>query len=316
VPDIVTRGFGDCKDKASLIYTMLREAGVDARFVLTRTRPNGAIRAQPASLAVFDHAIAYVPELDLFLDGTAERGGATELPSMDQGALALIVGPSSAELRSLPMRAADTSGRRRDLVVEIGEGGAATLRGTEELRGTEAMSARGTFEAPGTRRERLARSLEGMFPGLEIEQESFEAIEDREQPVRYTWSARVPRFGERDGSTVRIAPSVLGGLTHALAPLPTRRHPLVLGPPFHYRERRVLPLGALRAIEVPESAVAESPFGRLSVRYVASAREVAVETELTMTRERVSQQEYAAFRAWVERMDAVLRARIAIGGVR
>jgi hypothetical protein len=41
-----------------------------------------------------------------------------------------------------------------------------------------------------------------------------------------------------------------------------------------------------------------------------------VETELTIARERVSPQEYAAFRAWVERADALLRARVVIGGVR
>ena len=50
VPEVVRRGFGDCKDKASLIYTMLREAGVDARLVLVRTRRNGAI-AEAARLA-------------------------------------------------------------------------------------------------------------------------------------------------------------------------------------------------------------------------------------------------------------------------
>ena len=80
VPQIVQRGFGDCKDKASLLYTMLREAGIDARIVLVRTRHNGAIGEQPASLPSFDHAIAYVPELDLYLDGTAEHSGIDELP--------------------------------------------------------------------------------------------------------------------------------------------------------------------------------------------------------------------------------------------
>ena len=202
---------------------------------------------------MFDHAIAYVPELDLYLDGTAEHSGTAEFPQMDQGVTVLVVGPDGAELRSLPMRAADASGRRRDLVIELGEGGAATLRGTEELRGTDAMSARSTFDAPGTRRERLARSLEGMFPGLEIEQESFEAIDDREQPVRYTWTARVPRFGERDGTTVRVAPSTLGGLTQALAPLPRAgirwcwAHPSTIASAACFRSARCAPSRSRRA---------------------------------------------------------------------
>ena len=36
VTQIVRRGFGDCKDKASLLYAMFREAGIDAHIVLTR----------------------------------------------------------------------------------------------------------------------------------------------------------------------------------------------------------------------------------------------------------------------------------------
>jgi hypothetical protein len=51
---------------------MFREAGIDARIVLTRTRQNGDIRDLPASLAVFDHAIAYVP---------ASTSTSTERPS-------------------------------------------------------------------------------------------------------------------------------------------------------------------------------------------------------------------------------------------
>jgi len=84
--------FGDCKDKASLMFTMLREAGIESRIVLVRTRSNGAVADFPASLAVFDHVIVYVPELDLYLDGTAEHSGTVELPVGDQGVMALLVG--------------------------------------------------------------------------------------------------------------------------------------------------------------------------------------------------------------------------------
>ena len=49
-------------------------------------RQLGAIPAEPASLAAFNHAIVYVPSLDLYLDGTAEFHGATELPSADRRA--------------------------------------------------------------------------------------------------------------------------------------------------------------------------------------------------------------------------------------
>src|SRR5262249_20070002 len=81
VSEIVKRKSGDCKDKASLLVAMLKLAGVDASLVLVRTRHGGDIAPYPASLAPFDHAIAWVPKFDLFLDGTAEFSGSGELPS-------------------------------------------------------------------------------------------------------------------------------------------------------------------------------------------------------------------------------------------
>ncbi len=88
---IFARGFGDCKDKATLIVTMLGTCPrqYKATPVVVRTGNKGDIETTPASLAPFDHMIAYVPSLDIYLDGTAEYTGSTELPAMDRGALAM-----------------------------------------------------------------------------------------------------------------------------------------------------------------------------------------------------------------------------------
>mgnify|MGYP006172691381 CR=1 FL=1 len=43
--------------------------------------------------ALYRWMLTYVPELDLYLDGTAEHSGTTELPTEDQGVTVLLVGP-------------------------------------------------------------------------------------------------------------------------------------------------------------------------------------------------------------------------------
>jgi hypothetical protein len=93
VDRVLARRFGDCKDKASLLHALLEVAGVDSRIVLLRMRQLGSIPPEPASLAVFNHAIVYVPALDWYLDGTAEFHGATELPISDRRASILVVEP-------------------------------------------------------------------------------------------------------------------------------------------------------------------------------------------------------------------------------
>jgi transglutaminase-like putative cysteine protease/Flp pilus assembly protein TadD len=317
VADVVQRGFGDCKDTASLLYAMLQIAGIDARIALVRTTRNGDVDEAPASLAVFDHAIAYVPSLDLFLDGTAEHGGIGELPSGDQGALTLVVGPSSAELRHIPVRAPESAGREREITIALTPTGGATLSSSELLMGSDAMAARGSYEAPETREQRLQSALGAIFPSIELDAQSFANPTEREQPMRYTWSGHVPQLGERDGTSVRVPPSVLGGLVQSTASLATRTHPLQLGPPFHYRERRTITVPAgLSLTEVPPGGVAESPFGRLAVSYARSGQGVLVDTQYETRRTRIDVGDYAAYRAWCEQADALLRARVVIGGVR
>src|SRR4029079_4188524 len=93
VETILARRFGDCKDKASLMHAMLESLGIDSRLTLLRMKRLGGIAEQPASLAVFNHAILYVPKHDLFLDGTAEFHGSGELPGDARGAEVLVVEP-------------------------------------------------------------------------------------------------------------------------------------------------------------------------------------------------------------------------------
>src|SRR6185437_3315220 len=119
----ISRGWGDCKDKATVIVTMLREAGIPATVVLVRTGMRGGIEPTPASLAPFDHAIAYVPSLDLYLDGTAEHTGVDELPAMDRGAVALQINEGHAKLVHLPQPPAEASVTRRKLDVAVAPDG-------------------------------------------------------------------------------------------------------------------------------------------------------------------------------------------------
>ncbi len=316
VSDVVQRGFGDCKDTASLLYAMFQIAGIDARIVLVRTNRNGELPDAPASLAVFDHAIAYVPELDLFLDGTAERSGITELPTMDQGAVGLVVGPRTVELVRLPILSADVQGRERELAITLARDGSVRMRANDLLRGSEAVQARVSFGPSEGRRERLEQSLGQTFPGITIRTEEIGALTDRETPVRIRWDGDSARFGERQGTDVFVAPSVVDELTRIWALLPDRRFPVRLGTPFHYRERRILTLEAgLRVAELPRGGELSTPFASCRVRYTQAGSTITIETEVVLTRARLTREEYPALRRFTEQADALLRARVVVSGL-
>ena len=101
VSTVERRGFGDCKDKAAMLVALLRAVGVQAEFAMVRTRAAGEMAEGAYSVQQFDHAMVYVPELNLFLDGTAES--AAPLPTNDLGAMAITVdAQGKATRRTVP----------------------------------------------------------------------------------------------------------------------------------------------------------------------------------------------------------------------
>ncbi|MBN8612546.1 MAG: DUF3857 domain-containing protein, partial [Deltaproteobacteria bacterium] len=317
VPQIVQRGFGDCKDKASLLYTMLTEAGVDARLVLVRTRRNGALNDLPASLSVFDHAIAYVPELDLFLDGTAEFSGSTEFPQMDQGVSVLVVGPNGAELRRSPVMSPEHNARERRIEIDLAADGAGRIEVNETVRGHEAPSWRSTYQAEGTRLDRFERAMRNTFAGIEIDGVEMTGLTDYEVPVTAHYRASVPQLAVRDADGLRVPLTVMGDLLRSLARTETREHAFDLGATTRYVEDRTIRLPAGSDVAtLPEGGRIESSFGTFVMTVSREGRTVTIHSELTLSRDRIEASEYAEYRAFIQRTDAVLRQRLSVSGVR
>lgn len=102
---VLRQRFGDCKDKAALLVTLLKKLGIEATpaLVAASLRSDAAQRL-PSPLA-FDHAIAAVQlgEQTLWLDATRgqQRGAPTERQSVGLG-VGLLAKAGSSELSRLP----------------------------------------------------------------------------------------------------------------------------------------------------------------------------------------------------------------------
>ena len=74
--------YGDCKDHATLMEAMLGAVGIDSTPVLINA--GNSFKLSPvASLGQFNHAITYIPSLDLYVDSTAAGTGPGYLPDWD-----------------------------------------------------------------------------------------------------------------------------------------------------------------------------------------------------------------------------------------
>ena len=58
--ETLKRKYGDCKDKAALLVTMLRAVNIPANLALLSTGPGQDINPELPGMGMFDHAIVFV----------------------------------------------------------------------------------------------------------------------------------------------------------------------------------------------------------------------------------------------------------------
>ncbi len=309
---IFARGFGDCKDKASLIVTMLGELGIGAKLVLVRTGHRGRFESSPASLAPFDHAIAYVPSLNLYLDGTAEWTGTKEFPAMDRGAMALVVDQEGGKLVELPDPPASESRTTQRIEVTAAADGKADLDWRIDVTGVDAPGWRGRYHAAATRPARLQQLVSTLFGGAEVISTSVQGnLDDIEGAVSLKVRARGRSFARREGNLLSIPAGPREYLVRDFAPTVQRRLDTKLYAAWSTEQEYVihLPQGA-KVRSLPRASAGTGSYGSYRVEVEAGGNTVRVKTAITMTRSRVPVGQYAGFRTFCEEVDRALGQRV------
>jgi len=139
--ETLKRGYGDCKDKAALLVTMLRSAGIPANLALLDSGPGREINSNLPGMGMFDHAIVYVPasgaDSDLWIDATADYSQVGMLPWMDYGRWALIVDETTESLKRIQDITSAQNVHRESREVNLAEYGVATFVETDDEIGPD-----------------------------------------------------------------------------------------------------------------------------------------------------------------------------------
>jgi tetratricopeptide (TPR) repeat protein len=311
----LARGWGDCKDKATLIIALLREVGIAAEYVLVRTGLRGKFDPTTPSLAPFDHAIAYVPSLDLYLDGTAAGTGMGELPLLDRSAMGLRISGGEGKLVTLPDPAPSASRERRSVELSLSADGRLRFNASFENQGVDAPAWRQRYQSESTRRERVSSDLASVLGQVELTTGArgvkVSDLDDVERAVLIEASGSAE--ATREGALLSLPMGPRWTLVSQLAARPGRRHDVLVGALKQHEESWTLRLPAgLKVRSVPAAAAVNSPFGRFLLRVERAADTITVESQLTIDKSRIAPRDYAAFRRFCEEVDAAAAPRVVL----
>lgn len=331
--DVYRLKYGDCKDKATLLMTMLDKVGLNGYPALLGTRRK--IEADPASptLTTFNHLIvalpvpvalreavekfpAYDPQSQiLWIDPTSESHPLGELPEMDQGVYALISYPDHGEIRRTPESSAASNGIEYQAQLQLDESGKGSA--SVELRYLgDANAARHAYYRDQSQSElrkifeaRIARYVSQ----ASLVQAKMAGVEDNSERIVEQFSFTGDFAAASAGSSWFLQPLFLSGMSAVKVGTKARTQPLDLGAPSHVQGQYRIELPAGMRIErLPEAASIESEFGTLRTEYVLNGNMLTATHTLSFTSSRVAPEKYADFREFVNRATNLGRQRLRV----
>jgi hypothetical protein len=277
----------------------------------------GDFRSSIASFAPFDHAIAYVPSMNLYLDGTAELTGINELPRMDIGALGLLVNEGNTEVTHVPNVAPEKNFMRREVKAQLSKGGEAKLEFDYATGGFNAPQWRSQYQSEATRDERINNDLGREFPGFEIATGNLGIVTSDltrvEEPVHIKVRGSAPSFARREGTQLSMAVTNSFRLTPNYASLSQRRHDVRLLAFSTLEDQYTIKLPAgSKVISAPSNASQDSRFGSYSVSVQTDHDQITISSRLLVKVDRVTPKDYPAWKSFCEAADRALSPRLVI----
>jgi predicted transglutaminase-like cysteine proteinase len=294
-PDVFSHRYGDCKDKATLMRTMLREIGVDSYQVSINTERGSVTRETPAYNA-FNHVILAIklpdevrdpsliavmqhPKLGriLFFDPTNDLTPFGQIRGDLQANYGLLVTPDGGELVELPQEPSAMNGIQRTGKLTLDANG--ILKGdVEEMRlGDHAASERRRLRTVTKNADRIKpieSLLAGSLPSFQIVKASLINFEETDRPFGFRYAFQSDSYAKLAGNLLLVRPRVLGSKSSGiLETKEPRRFPLEFEGPSRDTDTFdiVLPPG-YEVDELPPPTDADFSFGSYHSRTEASGQ--------------------------------------------
>lgn len=230
--DVFTHRYGDCKDKATLLSSMLKEIGVESYYVIISSERGAVIPEMPAHMGGFDHAILAIqlpadvnhsslvavlqhPKLGrlLFFDPTDELAPFGYLSGPLQANYGLLVTREGGELVELPQLAPSLNGVLRTAKFNLSPTGTLTGEVRELRLGDHAAAQRHALKSVSKETDKikpietlLARSLST----YQLTKASVTNLDQTDQPFGFDYSLVAENYAKSAGNLLLVRPRVVG----------------------------------------------------------------------------------------------------------
>jgi hypothetical protein len=227
--DVFKNRYGDCKDKATLMISMLDALGIRATWVGVDTHRGFISPKTPSILG--NHMIMAIeipkgyenPRLQavvtshsgkryLIFDPTNPYVPIGELPEYLQGGFAMLVAGPDSQVIELPVLKPDLDVTDRTAKFALADDG--TLKGDVTITRLGPSSWRQrdhlTMSSDKERQESLERSLRGDLAAFTVGDEKISNIRDLDKQLVLHYGVTAPSYAKTAGSLLLVRPRIIG----------------------------------------------------------------------------------------------------------
>lgn len=312
--DVFKNKYGDCKDQAILLVTMLKDAGFKACPVLIPTRDCYNLNENFPSM-LFNHCIAAVMLEDglVFLDATAETCSFGDLPSGDQNRNVLVIKEDGYKIQGTPLYPATHNRLEQRLKIRINNDDTITAEKENFTYGVYDQAQRHwlLYAPPELIRDKLQETIQDISIGAKLGPYDIKNLDNLNLPVVLSYSFQGQDFLTSAGS-LKITPQ-LASLDTSLVAKDKRKYAIEFG--FLDTKEKIF------EIEIPEHFVVkyipqgineDSLWLKFMAEYTQEKNKIIFRQRLELKRETVAQAEYQDFKNFFEILAKKTKERVVL----
>jgi len=312
--DIFSNKYGDCKDQAILLVTMLKEIGAEAYPVLIPTKE--AINLQEDFPGMyFNHCIAMVKmdKENVFLDPTASTCSFGDLPADDQERRVIVFRQDGYNIDTTLLYSAQHNKLVSDLKIKVAADETITAQRGIFTYGHYDQMQRAwlLYTPPESISQALEERIQDVCVGGQLIRYKVKHVDDLNTPATLEYSFSGMDYWARAGA-LRILPP-LADVDTSLVAKKARSYPIDLGVPQAKTVELLLVIPSQFKVKyLPEDTAQESPWINASVRYQEKGNTIHFIQETQINKNTVSPQEYPEFKKFLEDFSRQVQQRVVL----
>jgi len=312
--DIFQNKYGDCKDKAVLLVTMLREAGIEAYPVLIATKDAYNAREDFPSI-LFNHAIAAVvwEGKIVFVDPTAETCAFGDLPQDDQARTVLLCKERGFEVLTTPLYEAGHNQINQNLSLTVESDDHITGEKITEVSGVYNQMQRYwvLYTPPELIHQYLEAKIQEISVGARLGKYDIKNADDLHKPLLLEYAFSGSEYATSAG-VLRILPQ-LAYLDQSLVAQASRRYPLDFGFLNNKEMATEIQLPPDFTVKfLPGNIVDDNSWFRFSAGYTYKNKRISFKQSIELKKTLIPQEEYADFKKVYENLAQKIKQKVVV----